>query len=159
MSGCGKWYHQTCLTSSPLWPQVRVGAALACPHNPCHTCASGNIRDPVMKYTEKLIHCVRCSTAHHCGDYYVAAGTTTWLLELSRSPRRTSSAQSITTSKEQERFHECPRERQLVFCLLYVVRTNKRGLIKAEQLFKVLKGCKEVREKENSSKVLSSLSF
>lgn len=75
MSGCGKWYHQTCLTSSPLWPQVRVGAALACPHNPCHTCASGNIRDPVMKYTEKLIHCVRCSTAHHCGDYYVAAGT------------------------------------------------------------------------------------
>ena len=45
------------------------------------------------------------------------------------------------------------------FVFLYVVRTNKRGLIKAEQLFKVLKGCKEVREKENSSKVLSSLSF
>ena len=48
MSGCGKWYHEVCLT---------------------------NIRDPVMKYNEKLMHCVRCPTAYHCGDYCVAAGT------------------------------------------------------------------------------------
>jgi hypothetical protein len=32
-------------------------------------------RNPVMKYNEKLIKCVRCPTAYHGGDSCVAAGT------------------------------------------------------------------------------------
>ena len=28
-----------------------------------------------MKYNEKLMHCICCPTAYHCGDFCVAAGT------------------------------------------------------------------------------------
>ena len=48
-AGCGKWYHLECRTETPLWPQARVSAALCCPAHTCHTCASENTKDPVMK--------------------------------------------------------------------------------------------------------------
>ena len=76
MSGCGKFFHDTCLTKFTIWPQHKiVNGAIYCPDHTCHTCASENPRDPIMKYNEKLMHCIRCPTAYHAGDHCVAAGT------------------------------------------------------------------------------------
>ena len=76
MSSCGKWFHTTCLTRYTIWPQHKINnGSFYCPDHTCHTCACDNPRDPVMKYNEKLMHCVRCPTAYHAGDHCVAAGT------------------------------------------------------------------------------------
>lgn len=76
VSGCGKFFHDTCLTKFTIWPQHKiVNGAIYCPDHTCHTCASENPRDPIMKYNEKLMHCIRCPTAYHAGDHCVAAGT------------------------------------------------------------------------------------
>ena len=55
-NGCGHWFHAECLTGTPLWPQSRVGnSSLICPAHMCHTCASDDPKNPVMKFKEKLI--------------------------------------------------------------------------------------------------------
>ena len=75
-AGCGRWYHAPCLAKYTLWPQHKLtNGHIYCPAHTCHTCASDNPKDPVMKYNEKLMHCVRCPTAYHTGDHCVAAGT------------------------------------------------------------------------------------
>ena len=76
VSGCGKSYHAACLSRYTIWPQVRTkNGNIYCPDHTCHTCASDNPKDPVMKYNEKLMHCTRRPTAYHAGDHCVAAGT------------------------------------------------------------------------------------
>ena len=68
VANCGKWYHLTCLTRYTIWPQHKTSSGhIYCPDHTCHTCASDNPRDPLMKYNEKLMHCVRCPTAYHAG--------------------------------------------------------------------------------------------
>ena len=74
VSQCGRYYHDSCLTATPLWPQAKL-QPLVCPAHTCHTCASDNPRDPVMKHGGQLSRCVRCPTAYHYGDTCVAAGT------------------------------------------------------------------------------------
>ena len=76
VSGCGKFYHDSCLTRYTIWPQHKItNGNIYCPDHTCHTCASDNPRDPVMKYNEKLVHCIKCPTAYHSGDQCLAAGT------------------------------------------------------------------------------------
>ena len=74
-TGCGKYFHRSCLKNYGLWPQARYSEhALTCPGHICHTCASDNPKDPYMKYNTKLLKCIRCPTAYHSGDHCVAAG-------------------------------------------------------------------------------------
>ena len=74
-TGCGKYFHRSCLKKYGLWPQARYSEhALTCPGHICHTCASDNPKDPYMKYNTKLLKCIRCPTAYHSGDHCVAAG-------------------------------------------------------------------------------------
>ena len=89
MSGCGKWYPEQCLTITPLRPQAIVTIVIFCPDHSCHTCASDNHRDPIMKYNEKLMHCICCPTAYHCGDFV-------WLQEPFKFQRQTLYARNTT---------------------------------------------------------------
>lgn len=74
--GCGRFYHLECLRDSGMWPQTRVGDnKFVCPVHMCHTCASTNPKEPFMKYTTRLLKCIRCPTAYHSGDFCVTAGT------------------------------------------------------------------------------------
>ena len=76
VTNCGRFYHPACLRDSGLWPQAQfTEKQLTCPAHLCHTCASENPKDPFMKYSSKLVRCVRCPTAYHSGDHCVAAGT------------------------------------------------------------------------------------
>ena len=76
VSGCGKSFHADCLTRYSIWPQSKItNDTLHCPAHTCHTCASDDPKDPVMKYSGKLMHCTRCPTSYHSGDHCVAAGT------------------------------------------------------------------------------------
>ena len=74
VSQCGRYYHEACLLATPLWPQARL-SPLVCPAHTCHTCASDNPKDPVMKFSGKLATCLRCPTSYHYGDTCVSAGT------------------------------------------------------------------------------------
>ena len=50
-AGCGRWYHAPCLAKYTLWPQHKLtNGHIYCPAHTCHTCASDNSKDPVMKY-------------------------------------------------------------------------------------------------------------
>ncbi|XP_059080477.1 uncharacterized protein LOC131878504 isoform X2 [Tigriopus californicus] len=74
--GCGRFYHLECLRDSGMWPQTRVGDnKFVCPVHMCHTCASTNPKEPFMKYSSRLLKCIRCPTAYHSGDFCVTAGT------------------------------------------------------------------------------------
>ncbi|CAB4067292.1 Histone-lysine N-methyltransferase, H3 lysine-36 specific,Histone-lysine N-methyltransferase, H3 lysine-36 and H4 lysine-20 specific,Histone-lysine N-methyltransferase SETD2,Probable histone-lysine N-methyltransferase CG1716,Histone-lysine N-methyltransferase ASH1L,Histone-lysine N-methyltransferase NSD2,Histone-lysine N-methyltransferase ASHH2,Probable histone-lysine N-methyltransferase Mes-4,Histone-lysine N-methyltransferase NSD3 [Lepeophtheirus salmonis] len=64
----------------------------------CHTCASDNISNPVMKYSAKLLKCVRCPTSYHSGDYCVAAGTIQITSTAIICPKHTSN-NNFTNSK------------------------------------------------------------
>ena len=76
VSGCGKSYHAACLSRYTIWPQAKINNdTIYCPAHTCHTCASDDPKDPVMKYSGKLMHCTKCPTAYHAGDHCVAAGT------------------------------------------------------------------------------------
>ena len=66
---CYRYYHIDCLKTSGLWPQARFSEkAFTCPAHVCHTCASDDPSEPFMKYTTKLLQCVRCPTSYHSGD-------------------------------------------------------------------------------------------
>ncbi|XP_040570546.1 uncharacterized protein NSD isoform X2 [Lepeophtheirus salmonis] len=98
--GCIRLYHPSCLTSSSLWPQTifKPKQILTCPAHMCHTCASDNISNPVMKYSAKLLKCVRCPTSYHSGDYCVAAGTIQITSTAIICPKHTSN-NNFTNSK------------------------------------------------------------
>lgn len=74
--GCGRFFHSSCLQNSGLWPQASFAEkTFTCPAHMCHTCASDNPKEPLMKYNTRLLRCIRCPTTYHSGDYCVAAGT------------------------------------------------------------------------------------
>jgi len=75
-SGCGRWYHEQCLTETVLWPQTKDGGrGITCPAHVCHTCAIADPSNPVMKYTGGLLKCIRCPTSYHNENLCQAAGT------------------------------------------------------------------------------------
>ncbi|XP_046382551.1 histone-lysine N-methyltransferase NSD2 [Ischnura elegans] len=72
--GCGRCYHEECLTE---WPQAWWSRqTFMCPAHCCHTCASDDPRDARMhtSQAEKLVRCIRCPATYHSGDFCLPAG-------------------------------------------------------------------------------------
>uniref|UniRef100_A0A4W4FVY2 Histone-lysine N-methyltransferase NSD3 n=1 Tax=Electrophorus electricus TaxID=8005 RepID=A0A4W4FVY2_ELEEL len=71
VSGCGRYYHETCARKYPgTAPEPR---GLRCPQHSCATCCLE--RDLHKASKGRLMRCVRCPVAYHVGDGCVAAGS------------------------------------------------------------------------------------
>ncbi|XP_076875957.1 histone-lysine N-methyltransferase NSD3 isoform X3 [Brachyhypopomus gauderio] len=71
VSGCGRYYHETCARKYPGTATEPRG--LRCPQHSCATCCLE--RDLHKANKGRLMRCIRCPVAYHVGDGCVAAGS------------------------------------------------------------------------------------
>ncbi|XP_072515395.1 histone-lysine N-methyltransferase NSD3 isoform X4 [Salminus brasiliensis] len=71
VTGCGRYYHETCARKYP--GSAAEPRGLRCPQHSCATCCLE--RDLHKANKGRMMRCIRCPVAYHTGDSCIAAGS------------------------------------------------------------------------------------